>query len=64
MDVKRVTMKKARAIVLVLLLCVVETIVGVRDSKYYDLLGVAPDADEATIKKGYRRQALCVLFLV
>lgn len=34
-----------------------------RETKYYDLLGVSPDADEATIKKGYRRQALCVLFL-
>jgi hypothetical protein len=33
---------------------------GVRETKFYDLLGVAPDADEATIKKGYRRQALYV----
>lgn len=31
---------------------------AVRDTKYYDALGVAPDADEATIKKAYRRQAL------
>jgi DnaJ-domain-containing protein 1 len=31
---------------------------GVRETKYYDTLGVAPDADEATIKKAYRRQAL------
>lgn len=31
---------------------------AVRDTKFYDLLGVAPDADEPTIKKAYRRQAL------
>jgi len=31
---------------------------AVRETKYYDVLGVAPDADEATIKKAYRRQAL------
>lgn len=31
---------------------------AVRDTKFYDLLGVAHDADEATIKKAYRRQAL------
>lgn len=31
---------------------------AVRESRYYDLLGVAADADEATIKKAYRRQAL------
>lgn len=33
---------------------------GVRDSKFYDTLGISTDADEATIKKAYRRQALCV----
>ena len=31
---------------------------AVRDTKFYDVLGVAPDADTATIKKAYRRQAL------
>ena len=31
---------------------------AVREAKFYDILGVAPDADEATIKKAYRRQAL------
>jgi DnaJ domain len=31
---------------------------AVRETKFYDTLGVAPDADEATIKKAYRRQAL------
>lgn len=30
----------------------------VRDSKFYDVLGVATDADTATIKKAYRRAAL------
>ena len=36
----------------------VASAVGVRESKYYDILGVAADADDATIKKAYRRQAL------
>lgn len=31
---------------------------SVRDTKFYDVLGVATDADTATIKKAYRRQAL------
>lgn len=31
---------------------------AVRDTKYYDHLGVAPDADERTIQKAYRRAAL------
>lgn len=31
---------------------------AVRETKFYDLLGVAQDADDATIKKAYRRQAL------
>ena len=30
----------------------------VRDTKFYDVLGVATDADTATIKKAYRRAAL------
>jgi hypothetical protein len=29
-----------------------------RSSKYYDVLGVPPDADEALIKRAYRKQAL------
>lgn len=31
---------------------------AVRETRFYDLLGVSADADEATIKKAYRRQAL------
>ena len=31
---------------------------GVRETKYYDALGVDPEADDATINKAYRRQAL------
>ena len=31
---------------------------AVRETAFYDLLQVAPDADDATIKKAYRRQAL------
>jgi hypothetical protein len=40
------------------LAAVVAAAAGVRETKFYDALGVAPDADEATIKKAYRRQAL------
>ena len=28
------------------------------DTQYYDLLGVSPQADEATLKKAYRKLAL------
>jgi len=31
---------------------------AVQSTKFYDMLGVAPDADTATIKKAYRRAAL------
>jgi preprotein translocase subunit Sec63 len=44
-------------ICLLLALCVA-CVRAVRDPKYYDTLGISPDADEATIKKAYRRQAL------
>ena len=30
----------------------------VRDEKYYKILGISSDADEATIKKAYRKAAL------
>lgn len=48
---------RLRAILLLLLLLLVLAF-GVRDSKYYDVLGVATDADERTIQKAYRRAAL------
>ncbi|KFM25328.1 Putative protein disulfide-isomerase [Auxenochlorella protothecoides] len=41
-----------------LLLILAPSVLAVRDSKYYDLLGVATDADERTIQKAYRRQAM------
>lgn len=44
--------------ILAIFMAAISLSLGVRDTKFYDLLGVAPDADEATIKKGYRRQAL------
>lgn len=40
------------------LLAILAAARAVRDAKYYDVLGVDPDASEATIKKAYRRQAL------
>ncbi|KAL4447472.1 hypothetical protein ABPG75_004691 [Micractinium tetrahymenae] len=42
----------------VLLLAAAAAVAGVRDTKYYDSLGVSSDADEKTIQKAYRRQAL------
>lgn len=30
----------------------------VRDTKFYDILGIAPDADDRTLKKAYKKQAL------
>ena len=38
-------------------LCLVATS-AVRDSKYYRYLDVDPSADEATLKKAYRKQAV------
>jgi len=31
---------------------------AVRETKFYDVLGVAPDADDRTLKKAYKKQAL------
>ena len=33
-------------------------VLGVREMKYYNILGVAEDADEKIIKKAYKKQAL------
>ncbi|EFN59909.1 hypothetical protein CHLNCDRAFT_132941 [Chlorella variabilis] len=41
-----------------LLLAAAAAVAAVRDTKYYDHLGVSPDADERTIQKAYRRAAL------
>jgi DnaJ-domain-containing protein 1 len=40
------------------LLLLAGTAAAVRDTKYYEVLGLSPDADDQTIKKAYRRQAL------
>lgn len=49
---------RSLALTLACLLACLALALGVRETKFYDTLGVAPDADEATIKKAYRRQAL------
>ncbi|KAL3131807.1 hypothetical protein ABBQ38_007523 [Trebouxia sp. C0009 RCD-2024] len=51
-------MPRATTLALTSLFLAVSCVAAVRDSKYYDLLGVAHDADEPTIKKAYRKQAL------
>lgn len=52
-----------RVVLFTLLALAPHIVEGVRDSKYYDTLGISTDADEATIKKAYRRQALCVVHM-
>lgn len=47
-----------RAAALLALLAAAPLAAAVRESKYYDMLGVAHDADDATIKKAYRKAAL------
>ena len=44
--------------VVALLLLFAPSCLSVRDTKFYDVLGVAPDADERTLKKAYKKQAL------
>lgn len=51
-------MHRGLPLALTSLLVAVYCVAAVRDSKYYDLLGVSQDADEPTIKKAYRRQAM------
>jgi hypothetical protein len=43
-----------------LLVLLAAAVGAVRETKYYDALGVSPDADDRTIQKAYRRAALCV----
>ena len=51
-------MRRVVTLALSALFVAVAGVAAVRDSKYYDLLGVAQDADEPTIKKAYRKQAM------
>ena len=44
--------------VLILICCLTSAVLAVRDTKFYDVLGIAPDASEAVIKKAYRKQAM------
>jgi hypothetical protein len=51
----------ASALVALPLLLLSASLIGcyaVRETKFYDVLGVSPDADERTIKKAYKKQAL------
>jgi protein disulfide-isomerase A6 len=41
-----------------LLLLLAAAVTAVRETKYYDYLGISPDADDRTIQKAYRRAAL------
>ena len=43
---------------LILTCCLTSAVLAVRDTKFYDVLGIAPDASEAVIKKAYRKQAM------
>jgi preprotein translocase subunit Sec63 len=48
---------------IVVLLCAVlllssACVLAVRDKKFYDILGVSEDADDRTLKKAYKKQAL------
>jgi len=52
------TTSKTLLLLQLFLLFLVSLAQAVRETAFYDLLGVAPDADDATIKKAYRRQAL------
>lgn len=54
----RVQPRTAGAGICLLLALCAACVQAVRDTKFYDTLGISPDADEATIKKAYRRQAL------
>ena len=48
----------AAAAALLLCCAALATVHAARETGLYDALGISPDADEATIKKAYRRQAL------
>jgi hypothetical protein len=47
-----------RRLLLLLLAAAAGAVGAVRETKYYDALGVSADADDRTIQKAYRRQAL------
>lgn len=49
---------RATSLAAVVLLLLSACSQAVRETQLYDALGIDPGADEATIKKAYRRQAL------
>lgn len=46
------------AVVTCCMLLLPAVVEGVRDKKFYDILGVPEDADDRIIKKAYKKQAL------
>lgn len=48
------------ALLLLLLAAQVSWCQAAREARLYSILGVAPDADAAALKKAYRKAALCV----
>lgn len=42
----------------VALLLLSSSCLAVRETKFYDILGISPDADDRTLKKAYKKQAL------
>lgn len=51
-------MKGLSSVVLLSVLLFAPCCLCVRDTKFYDVLGIAPDADDRTLKKAYKKQAL------
>ena len=51
--------RRARPLALLCLLLALGLCAAVKDTKFYKALDIDPDADEATIKRAYKKQAMC-----